>query len=265
MPRFAANLTMLYPELPFLERFGAAARDGFKGVEYMFPYDFPATQLRSLLDEHGLSQVLFNAAAGDWAGGERGLASHPDRRDDFQRSIDQALDYARVLGNHKIHVMAGLLRSEYSAEQQRATYLDNLAWAAAQAQRDNITLVIEPINTRDMPGYFLNYQHQAQTICAELALTNVQVLFDIYHCQIMEGDLCTKLRRDLQRGTVGHIQIAGVPERHEPDQHNEVYFPHLFELIDQLGYDGWIGCEYRPRNSTSAGLTWLQSWLLPAE
>ncbi|TDN63687.1 2-oxo-tetronate isomerase [Paraburkholderia sp. BL10I2N1] len=258
MPRFAANLTMMYNEHAFLDRFGAAARDGFKAVEFLFPYDFPAAVLKARLDEHQLTQALFNAPPGDWAAGERGIASLPGREDEFRRSVDTALGYARVLGNRKLHVMAGLIAPDESRERHREIYLQNLAYAAKAAQADGITIVIEPINTRDIPGFFLNRQDDAQAICAEVGAPNLQVQFDCYHCQIVEGDLAVKLKRDMPR--IGHIQIAGVPERHEPDI-GELNYPYLFELIDSLGYDGWIGCEYRPRAGTSAGLGWLKPWL----
>lgn len=262
MPRFAANLTMMYTEHAFIDRFAAAAQDGFKGVEFLFPYDFPAAVLRQQLADNGLQQALFNAPPGDWAAGERGIASLPGREDEFRRSIDTALDYARVLGNTKLHVMAGLIRPEQDRARHRALYLDNLAYAARVAAAQGVTVVIEPINTRDIPGFFLNRQDDAQAICAEVGADNLQVQFDLYHCQIMEGDLAVKLRRDMLRphGGIGHIQIAGVPERHEPDL-GEINYPYLFELIDSLGYQGWIGCEYRPRAGTSEGLSWLQPWL----
>ena len=262
MPRFAANLTMMYTEHAFIDRFAAAAQDGFKGVEFLFPYEFPAEVLRQQLADSGLQQALFNAPPGDWAAGERGIASLPGREDEFKRSIDTALEYARVLGNTKLHVMAGLIRPEQDRARHRALYLDNLAYAARVAEAQGVTVVIEPINTRDIPGFFLNRQDDAQAICAEVGADNLQVQFDLYHCQIMEGDLAVKLRHDMLRphGGIGHIQIAGVPERHEPDL-GEINYPYLFELIDSLGYQGWIGCEYRPRAGTSAGLGWLKPWL----
>jgi hydroxypyruvate isomerase len=262
MPRFAANLTMMYTEHAFIDRFAAAAQDGFKGVEFLFPYDFPAEVLRQQLADNGLQQALFNAPPGDWAAGERGIASLPGREDEFRRSIDTALGYARVLGNTKLHVMAGLIRPEQDKARHRAVYLDNLAYAARVAAAQGVTVVIEPINTRDIPGFFLNRQDDAQAICAEVGADNLQVQFDLYHCQIMEGDLAVKLRRDMVRphGGIGHIQIAGVPERHEPDL-GEINYPYLFALIDSLGYQGWMGCEYRPRAGTSAGLGWLKPWL----
>lgn len=265
MPRFAANLSMMYTEHPFAERFAAAARDGFKAVEFLFPYEYPAAALRQLLTDNGLQQALFNAPPGDWAGGERGLASLPGREDDFKRSIDAALEYARVLGNQKLHVMAGLIRPDQDRARHRALYLENLAYAARLAAAHGVTVTIEPINTRDIPGFFLNRQDEAQAICAEVAAENLQVQFDLYHCQIVEGDLAVKLQRDMARqpngfGGIGHIQIAGVPGRYEPDV-GEIHYPYLFELIDSLGYQGWIGCEYRPRAGTSEGLGWLQPWL----
>jgi hydroxypyruvate isomerase len=258
MPRFAANLTMMYNEHAFLDRFAAAARDGFKAVEFLFPYEFPAGELKTRLDAHGLTQALFNAPPGDWNNGERGFASLPGREDEFKRSVETALDYARVLGNRKLHVMAGLIATDQSRDRHRDVYLKNLAYAAQAAQAEQITVVIEPINTRDIPGYFLNRQDDAQAICAEVGAPNLQVQFDCYHCQIVEGDLAMKLRRDM--AGIGHIQIAGVPERHEPDI-GELNYPYLFDLIDSLGYDGYIGCEYRPRAGTSAGLGWIRPYL----
>ncbi|MCP3727933.1 hydroxypyruvate isomerase family protein [Paraburkholderia sp. CNPSo 3272] len=258
MPRFAANLSMMYNEHAFLDRFAAAARDGFEAVEFLFPYEFPAADIKQRLDDNGLTQALFNAPPGDWAAGERGTASLPGREDEFRRSIETALDYARVLGNDKLHVMAGLIRPEQSRAAHREVYLKNLAYAAQAAQAHGITVVIEPINTRDIPGFFLNRQDDAQAICAEVGAPNLKVQFDLYHCQIVEGDLAVKLKRDMKG--IGHIQIAGVPERHEPDL-GEVYYPYLFSLIDALGYDGWIGCEYRPRSGTSDGLGWIRPYV----
>ncbi|WP_186020671.1 2-oxo-tetronate isomerase [Burkholderia gladioli] len=258
MPRFAANLSMMYTEHPFLERFAAAARDGFRAVEYLFPYDFAADELKARLADAGLVQALFNAPPGDWAAGERGFASLPGREDEFRRAFDTALDYARVLGNDKLHVMAGLLPAGADRARHREVYLRNLAHAAEAARAAGILVVIEPINTRDMPGYFLNRQNDAQAICREVGAPNLRVQFDCYHCQIVEGDIAVKLKRDF--AGIGHIQVAGVPERHEPDL-GELNYPYLFELIDTLGYDGWIGCEYRPKAGTSEGLGWLRPYL----
>ncbi|WP_246793759.1 2-oxo-tetronate isomerase [Burkholderia perseverans] len=258
MPRFAANLSMMYNEQPFLERFAAAARDGFRAVEYLFPYEFPAAELKARLDGAGLVQALFNAPPGDWAAGERGIAALPDREDEFRRAVDTALDYARVIGNDKLHVMAGLVAADADRARHRDTYLRNLAYAAQAAQSAGLQVLIEPINPRDMPGYFLNRQDDAQAICREVGAPNLRVQFDCYHCQIVEGDLAKKLERDF--AGIGHIQVAGVPERHEPDL-GELNYPYLFTLIDRLGYDGWIGCEYRPKAGTSDGLGWLRPYL----
>lgn len=270
MPRFAANLSLMYTELPFLERFAAAASDGFEGVEYLFPYAWPAAELAAQLANNGLQQVLFNAPAGGsaleemataWERGERGTACIPGREAEFQVGVLQALDYAQALQCPRIHVMAGRPSPEVEVEQVYDTYLDNLVWASAQALKAQVDLLIEPINTRDMPGYFLTHQAQAHAVVQAVGADNLQVQMDLYHCQIMEGDVAMKLRQYLPGGTVGHIQIAGVPERHEPDS-GELNYPYLFEVIDSLDYSGWIGCEYRPRlgqvpGATRAGLGWL--------
>lgn len=258
MPRLAANLSMMYTEHPFLERFAAAAHDGFTGVEFLFPYDFTAAEIRSRLDAHGLTQALFNAPPGDWAAGERGIASLPGREDEFKRGLDQALEYAAVLGNRHLHVMAGLIRPGQDHAAHRDVYFSNLALAARTAATAGVTVVIEPINTRDIPGFFLNRQDDAQAIRHDVGADNLKVQFDIYHCQIVEGDIAVKLERDMPG--IGHIQIAGVPDRHEPDL-GELNYPYLFQRIDALGYQGWIGCEYRPRAGTSEGLGWAQPYL----
>lgn len=257
MPQFAANLTMMYNEHAFLDRFAAAGKDGFAGVEFLFPYEFAAAEIRARLQAAGLTQVLFNAPPGDWEAGERGLAAVPGREEEFRRGFELALDYARVLGNKRIHVMAGLEQAGVDRLRQRDTYLANLDHAARTAAAAGITVLIEPINPRDMPGYFLNRQAEAQAICKEVGAANLKVQCDLYHCQIVEGDLATTLRRDM--AGIGHIQIAGVPQRHEPDT-GEVHYPYLFGLMDELGYAGWVGCEYRPRAGTSAGLGWLRRW-----
>jgi hydroxypyruvate isomerase len=258
MPRLAANLSMMYTEHEFLDRFAAAAKDGFRGVEFLFPYEHPAGEIRARLDAGGLELALFNAPPGDWAKGERGMASIPGREEEFKRSIALALDYARVLGNRRLHVMAGLIRPGEDRARHRETYVKNLAWAAAQAASAGIGVVIEPINTRDIPGFFLNRQDEAHALCREVGAANLRVQMDLYHCQIVEGDLAMKVRQYLPG--VGHIQIAGVPERHEPDV-GELNYPYLLDLLDSLGYDGWVGCEYRPRAGTSAGLGWAARWL----
>ena len=259
MPKFAANLSMMYQEHAFLDRFAAAAGDGFKGVEFLFPYDFSPTDIKARLTQHGLTQVLFNCPPGDWSRGERGLASLPGREDEFRRSFEKAMSYVDVLGNRRLHVMAGLMQPGRTREEHRATYVKNLAWAAQQIVGRDLVLVIEPINTRDIPGFFLNRQDEAHAICAATGSTQVKVQMDFYHCQIVEGDLAMKLRQYFKG--VGHIQIAGVPERHEPDI-GEINHPYLFALIDELGYEGWVSGEYRPRGNTSAGLGWLKPYLV---
>jgi hydroxypyruvate isomerase len=263
MPRFAANLSMLYPELAFMDRFQAAAQDGFKAVEFLFPYEYAPAALQAQLHTHGLQQVLFNAPPGDWAAGERGLACLPGREAEFQRGIDQALQYAAALACPRIHVMAGLLPADCEREALMPTYVHNLRWAAAQAAKQGVQVLIEPINTRDMPRYFLNRQDHAHEIVSAVGAPNLKVQMDLYHCQIVEGDVAMKLRHYLPSGNVAHIQIAGVPERHEPDV-GELNYPYLFALLDELGYAGWVGCEYRPRlgaqvGGTSAGLGWLRA------
>ncbi|MDH4479314.1 MAG: hydroxypyruvate isomerase family protein [Rhodoferax sp.] len=264
MPRFAANLSMLYNEHAFLDRFAAAAADGFGAVEYLFPYAFEARALQSRLQDHGLQQVLFNAPPGDWDAGERGLACLPGREAEFRAGFDRALEYAHVLACPRIHVMAGIAPPGADPAALQATYRANLAWAADQASSMGCDVLIEPINTRDMPGFFLNHQEAAHALVQEIGAPHLKVQFDLYHCQIMEGDVATKLRHYLPTGRVGHIQIAGVPERHEPNV-GELNYGYLFDVIDavsaQCGWNGWVGCEYRPAlgavaGATTAGLGW---------
>jgi hydroxypyruvate isomerase len=257
MPKFAANLSMLYNEHAFLDRFAAAAADGFKAVEYLFPYDYKAEELAARLKANGLQQVLFNAPPGDWAKGERGTACLPGREAEFRDGVVRAIDYAQELGCPRIHMMAGLAPQGADRAVLRKTYLANLAWAAAQAT--GIQFLIEPINTRDIPRFFLNRQDDAHEVVIQVGAPNLKVQMDLYHCQIVEGDLAKKIELYLPTGRVGHFQIAGVPERQEPDV-GEINHPYLFELIDRLGWDGWIGCEYRPRGATSAGLGWYHPW-----
>lgn len=252
-----------------MDRFAAAARDGFAGVEYLFPYAYTAKDLAQALQLNGLQQVLFNAPPGDWAAGERGLACLPGREAEFREGVQLALDYARVLACPRIHVMAGLLPHDLSVAMAQSTYVANLRWAAELAQAHDVDLLIEPINPRDMPGYFLNRQAQAHELLVAIDSPRVKVQFDLYHCQVSEGDLASKIRQYLPGGRVGHFQIAGVPQRHEPDL-GEVNYPYLFALIDELaaqcGWRGWIGCEYRPAQGTraggtSGGLGWLAPYL----
>lgn len=258
MVKFAANLSMLYTEHGFLDRFQAAAEDGFKGVEFMFPYAWPAHELAARLRGSGLAQALFNAPPGREDAGERGLACLPGREAEFRDGIVRALEYAEALSCPRVHVMAGLAPQGLDRARLRDTYVGNLAWAAQAAAKAGRDVLMEPINTRDIPGYFLNRQADAHAIAAEIGAANLKVQMDLYHCQIVEGDLETRIRQYLPTGRVGHIQIAGVPARHEPDV-GEVNYPHLFKVLDEVGYDGWIGCEYRPANGTRAGLAWLRS------
>lgn len=259
MPRFAANLSMMYTEHDFLDRFAAASADGFEAVEYLFPYAYDATELRRRLDDHGLRQVLFNAPPGAWESGERGLTALPGREAEVRSGIERALEYAAELGCPRVHLMAGLVEPAQDPAEHRDTYLANLAWAAERAAAAGVDILIEPINGRDMPGYFLSRQSEAHTVVREVGAQNLKVQLDLYHCQIVEGDLTTTLRRDLPTGRVGHLQIAGVPDRHEPDR-GELDIRHLFGVIDDLGFDGWIGCEYNPRAGTSEGLGWRDDY-----
>jgi len=241
MPRFNANLSMMFTEVPFLERFGAAARAGFKGVEFLFPYEFAAEQIREQLDRHGLEMVLFNMPPGDFAAGDRGLACDPARAGEFQDGVGRALEYARVLGATRLHVMAGLRPRGVNEQTMREAYLASLRFAGAECAKAGITVLIEAINSRDIPGFYLNQ-------------------YDIYHMQIMEGDLAPTIERHLAH--IGHMQLADTPGRHEPGT-GEINYDFLFGHIDRVGYQGWIGCEYRPAGrteprATSAGLGWLQ-------
>lgn len=255
MPRFAANLSMMYTEHPFLDRFGAAAADGFDAVEYLFPYDYAPEEIAQRLAQHGLTQALFNLPPGDWAGGERGMACIPGREAEFAASVQRALPYALATGCKRLHVMAGLMPAGADRATLHRTYVANLRVACDLLAPHGITALIEPINQRDMPGFFLSLQADAHAVCAEVARPNIAVQMDFYHCQIMEGDISMRLRRHF--AGVGHIQIAGVPDRHEPDA-GELNHPHLFALLDELGYAGFVGCEYRPAAGTSQGLGWLQ-------
>ena len=257
MPRFAANLSMMYPEHAFLDRFAAAARDGFRAVEFLFPYDFPAATIAQALHDNGLQQVLFNAPPGDFAGGERGIASLAGREEEFKSGFARALDYAAALACPRVHVMAGLVPAGADRAAMRRLYVGHLAWAAERAASVGVDVLIEPINTRDIPGYFLNRQDEAHAVVSEVNAANLKVQMDLYHCQIVEGDVAMKLRAYLPAGKVGHLQIAGVPDRHEPVA-GELNYGYLFGVIDSLGYDGWVGCEYRPAGATSSGLGWLR-------
>ena len=258
MPRFAANLTMMFTELPFMERFQAARSAGFRAVEYLFPYEVEATDLRRALDDAGLVQVLFNAPpGGDFAKGARGLAALPGREAEYRDSISLALDYARILDVPRIHVMAGNRVEALSEAEQTACYVSALQDAAAMAAKAGVTLLIEPLNPFDMPGYVLSSVQQAAGILQRAGAANLKIQYDLYHQSRFGGDLVGTFGRycDL----IGHIQMAGNPGRHEPDT-GEVDYSFVFAELDRLGYAGWIGCEYRPRAGTGEGLGWFGPW-----
>jgi len=267
MPRFAANLTMMYTEHSFLDRFAAAACDGFKAVEYLSPYEHPAAMLAALLQQHGLRQVLINSPSGDWGNGERGIAALPGREQEFRDGFLRALEYANALQCPRVHSMAGIIPKGVERARAHGVYKANLSWGAEKARAAGIELLIEPIALRNIPGFFLNRQDEAHAIIAEIGAPNLKILMDLFHCQVEEGDLAIKIRKylaDPKQTQIGHFQIAGVPERHEPDT-GEVRYEYLFDLIDELGYDGWIGCEYIPAGPTSAGLVWFSKWKAAAE
>ena len=276
MPQFAANLSMMYPELAFLDRFEAAAQDGFKAVEFLFPYAYTPEELAARLKANHLQQVLFNAPPGGtdpasidqaWNSNTRGTASIPGREKEFQQGVEMALRYAEALHCPRIHLMAGLLAAGQTHASNHATYVNNLRWAASLAAKQGLDVLIEPINTRDIPGFYLNRQDQAHSIIEEVGATNLKVQMDLYHCQIVEGDVAMKIRKYLPTGRVGHFQIAGVPERHEPDI-GEINYPYLFDVIGEVSkacnWQGWVGCEYKPKlggqaGGTSAGLGWFKN------
>jgi hydroxypyruvate isomerase len=247
---------MMFNELPFPERFAAAAKAGFAAVEFLVPYDYPVADVTRWLTDNKLANVLFNMPPGDWAAGERGMASLPGREEEFRAGLAKALEYALALGTPTIHAMAGLLPAGADREAHRRTFVDNIRYAARELARHGLTLVIEPINGRDIPGYFLNTQAEGHAIRKEIGEPNLKIQMDFYHAQITEGDLSMTLRNNFEG--IGHIQIASVPARHEPDE-GEVNYPHLFRLLDELGYAGWVGCEYRPRGKTEDGLGWFSN------
>jgi hydroxypyruvate isomerase len=252
MPKFAANLSMMFNERPFLERFAAAAKAGFSAVEYLFPYDYPAEVVAEKLRDAELKQALFNMPPGDWAGGDRGLASLADRREEFDESLVTAIAYGKALGTPLLHMMSGIAPADDPIA--ASCYVDNLKKAADATAEAGIGLVIEPINKRDMPGYFLNDFNRAFDLLVDLDRPNLSLQFDIYHRQIMHGDVITALRQMAPR--IGHIQIAAVPTRHEP-MTGELNDRMIFEEIDALGYQGYVGCEYRPAGGTEDGLGWM--------
>ncbi len=255
MPRFCANLSMLFTEHDFLDRFDAAAKAGFEGVEYLFPYDYDVNEIKAKLDANNLTQVLFNLPAGDWAGGERGIACHPDRIEEFRSGVDRAIQYAKVLGNEQVNCLAGIQPEGVSDAVAENTLVENLKYAAGKLEQAGIRLVMEAINTRDIPGFFLNNTQQALRIRERVGNDNLALQYDIYHMQIMEGDICPTLQANI--GAIQHVQLADNPGRHEPGT-GELNYRFIFGFLDQLGYGGWIGCEYKPATTTEAGLGWMK-------
>jgi hydroxypyruvate isomerase len=257
MPKLAANLSLMFTEVSFLERFAAAASAGFRGVEFLFPYEFAPSEIAAQLRQNDLYQALFNLPPGDWAKGERGMAALPGRESEFMTGLDRAVEYALAIGCKQIHAMAGNWPAEANWSDGAAVYVSNLRRAADRVAPHGITVLIEPLNKRDNPDYFLNTTGEAVTILQEVGRDNVKLQLDLYHCQITEGDLATHLRN--LAGAYAHVQIAGIPERHEPDR-GEVNFAYVLGVLDEIGYEGWVGCEYRPANATRAGLGWAQQW-----
>ena len=256
MPQFAANLTMLFNELPFLDRFEAAAKAGFKAVEFLFPYAYPVAELQQRLKAHGLKLVLHNLPAGDWDAGDRGLACDPQRVDEFRAGVARGIEYGTALGVPHVNCLAGKAPAGVDAATLRRTFVANLRYAAAELEKAKLKLLIEPINRFDIPGFYLNYTAQALDILDEVGADNAFVQYDIYHAQRMEGELANTLSRQLAR--IGHIQLADNPGRNEPGS-GEINYAFLFAHIDRIGYKGWIGCEYKPAAGTEAGLGWMQA------
>ena len=258
--KLAANLSMMFQELPFLERFAAAAQAGFSGIEYLFPYEWAQDDLKTALKDADLTQALFNTPPGDWDAGERGLASIPGRESQFRDGIDRALDYARALGCSRIHAMAGIPPDDTPKADWRRLMVDNIRHACDAAAPHGVSVLIEPINQRDMPGFAVSLQEDGADLIAEVGRPNAALQFDIYHCQIMQGDIIRRFER--LRPVIGHVQIAGVPERHEPDQ-GEINPNGILQAMAAAGYEGWVGCEYRPAGVTRDGLGWASAYLTP--
>ncbi|HZX31219.1 MAG TPA: hydroxypyruvate isomerase [Rhodocyclaceae bacterium] len=255
MPKFCANLSFLFADVSFPERFARAAAAGFKGVEYLFPYDHPPEAIAGWLRDAGLEQVLFNLPAGDWAGGDRGLACRPGREEEFDAGVELALEYAQVLGCRRLHCLAGLRPAGVDEAEVRRTYVANLRRCVDRMAGAGIQVLIEPINSRvDMPGYWLDTPAMAFDLLEEIGRPNVAVQYDIYHAQVMAGDLARTIEANL--GRIGHFQVADNPGRNEPGT-GEINYPYLFALLDRLGYAGWVGCEYKPKAGTEEGLGWM--------
>ena len=260
MPKFAANLSMLFTELPFLDRFDAAASAGFKGVEFLFPYEYETDDLAARLKANGLTQVLFNLSAGNWAAGDRGIAIYPNLTREFRESVQRAVKYAKALGCKQLHCLAGTAPPGADHRQMRKTYIENLTFAARALADEGMTLLIEAINTRDVPNYFLDSTAKAADVIESVGAPNLRLQYDVYHMQIMEGDLTPTIDKYLP--LIGHVQIADTPGRHEPGT-GEINFPFVFDHLDRIGYKGWIGCEYKPRSSTSDSLQWWRKLKAP--
>jgi hydroxypyruvate isomerase len=258
MPKFCANLTLMFNEVEFLDRFAAAAKAGFKGVEYLFPYVAPAAQVAEKLDAAKLTQILHNLPAGNWAAGDRGNAVQPDRVGEFQDGVGKAIEYAKALGCKQLNCLAGLTPKDVSADKVRETFVNNLRFAAERLAGEGIKLLIEPINTRDIPGFYLTKTQQALDVIAAVGSSNLWLQYDIYHMQVMEGDLGNTIEKNLAK--IAHMQLADNPGRHEPGT-GEINYEFLFKHIDKLGYQGWIGCEYKPAAETTAGLGWVKPYL----
>lgn len=258
MPKFAANLTMLFNEVPFLDRFERAAKAGFTAVEFLFPYAFAAVDIKARLDAHKLTLVLHNLPAGDWDAGERGIACLPGREEEFRAGVGKAIGYAKALGVTQLNCLAGKVPAGVAEAQLRKTFVSNLKFAAADLKKVGFRLLIEPINTYDIPGFYLNRTAQAIELLDEVGADNAFVQYDIYHAQRMEGELAATSQKHLAR--IGHIQLADNPGRNEPGT-GEINYPFLFAHLDRIGYSGWIGCEYKPATNTEAGLGWHQPFV----
>jgi len=255
MPKFCANLSMMFNEVDFLDRFAAAAKAGFRAVEFLFPYAYPRNQLVEIMNKANVEVVLFNMPPGDWNAGDRGIACDPNRMGEFQEGVGKAIEYTEALKCRQVHAMAGIKPRGVNDDKMREVYVANLQFAARAVAKHGLTLLIEAINTRDIPAFYLNYSRQAFDVMHYVAEPNLRFQYDIYHMQIMEGDLAPTIEKHI--ASIGHMQLADTPGRHEPGT-GEINYGFLFKHIDKVGYEGWIGCEYRPAATTEAGLGWLR-------
>jgi hydroxypyruvate isomerase len=258
MPKFAANLTMLFNEVDFIDRFKAASNAGFTGVEYLFPYAYPKEQLADLLGQNGLTQILHNLPAGDWVNGERGIAVLPNRIGEFQDGVGKAIEYAKALGCTQVNVLAGIEPAGVDFDKLRETFVSNIRFAGQQLKTHGIKLLVEAINTFDIPGFYVTGTQQTLDLIDSAGSDNIFVQYDIYHMQRMEGEISATIKKNLSR--IAHIQLADNPARNEPGT-GEINYTFLFDYIDKLGYDGWIGCEYKPATNTADGLSWVKPYL----